>query len=63
LVHGSVLMDQVRIGENAEIRDSVIGESAQVGENSRVGALTMIGNGFVVNPGSNLSGQRLPHWS
>jgi mannose-1-phosphate guanylyltransferase len=63
LVHSSVLMDQVRIGENAEIRDSVIGESAQVGDNSRVGALTMIGKGFVVSPGSNLSGQRLPHWS
>jgi mannose-1-phosphate guanylyltransferase len=56
----SVLMDGVQIGPEAEVLDSIIGPHARIGAGCRLLDLTVVGEAFVVEPGTVVSGGRLP---
>ncbi len=56
----SVLMPDVEIGKGAVVSRSIIGRAAEVGEGAEVSGLSVIGDGFLVEPGVQLDGARLP---
>jgi mannose-1-phosphate guanylyltransferase len=59
-VKGSLLLEGARIGRKAVILDSIVGPHAVVGESARLEALTVLGAGAAVDPGSALSAARVP---
>jgi mannose-1-phosphate guanylyltransferase len=59
-VKGSLLLDRAVIAPDAVVLDSIVGPSAMVGRSARVEGFTVLGAGAVVEPGSALSGARLP---
>ena len=56
----SVIMANARIGAGAVIRDSVVGSGATVGAGASLSALSLIGDGYELEPGAALEGGRLP---
>jgi mannose-1-phosphate guanylyltransferase len=60
LVERSVLMDGVAVGPGARVRDSIVGVAARIGAGATVGGLSVIGDGYVVEAGAELSEARLP---
>ena len=56
----SVLMADVEIGKGAVVSRSILGRAAGVGEGAEVAGLSVIGDGFLVEPGAHLDGARLP---
>jgi ADP-glucose pyrophosphorylase len=60
LVENSVLLNCASVGEGAEVFRSIIGPDANIGSRSVVASLSVIGEGFHVEPGARLTGQRLP---
>ncbi len=56
----SVLLAGVELGSGAAVRRSVIGRGARVGDNAEVTGLSVIGDGYAVEPGALLDGARLP---
>ena len=56
----SVLMAEVEVGKGAVVSRSILGRSAGVGEGAEVSGLSVIGDGFLVEPGARLDGARLP---
>lgn len=60
LVVRSVLMDGVCVGDKAVIYDSIVGEGARIGVGARLERTSVIGDGFVVETGAEISEGRLP---
>jgi mannose-1-phosphate guanylyltransferase len=60
LVSESVLLPGAEVGKGAVVRRSVLGRAAGVGEGAEVTGLSVIGDGFFVEPGAHLEGARLP---
>lgn len=60
VVEGSVLMDRVVVGAGATVADSIVGVSARIGAGARVTGLSVLGDGYVVDAGAELSEARLP---
>lgn len=58
----SVVMANSQIGPAAVVRDSIVGQSVVVGSGASLSALTVIGDGYRVSPGTSLEGARLPEW-
>jgi NDP-sugar pyrophosphorylase family protein len=56
----SVLMAGVEVGKGAVVSRSILGRAAGVGEGAEVSGLSVIGDGFLVEPGVHLDGARLP---
>lgn len=56
----SVLMPDVEVGKGAVVSRSILGRAAGVGEGAEVAGLSVIGDGFLVEPGLHLDGARLP---
>jgi mannose-1-phosphate guanylyltransferase len=56
----SVLLPGVEVGKGAVVDLSILGRSVNVGEGAEVSNLSVIGDGFYVEPGSRLDGARLP---
>ncbi|MGI8983827.1 MAG: sugar phosphate nucleotidyltransferase [Acidimicrobiales bacterium] len=56
----SVLLAGVEVGNGALVSRSILGRGAGVGEGAEVTGLSVIGDGFVVEPGARLDGARLP---
>jgi mannose-1-phosphate guanylyltransferase len=59
-VERSVLLPGATIGTEAVVRDSVVGENATVAKGASVTGGTIIGDGEVVHPGTDLDGARVP---
>ncbi len=60
VVERSVLMDGSVIGARAVVRDSIVGARAKVGDGARIQNLSVLGDGYVVEAGAELSEARLP---
>jgi mannose-1-phosphate guanylyltransferase len=60
LVVDSVLLAGVEVGSGAVVRRSIIGRGARVGDDAEVTDLSVIGDGYAVEPGVGLAGARLP---
>jgi mannose-1-phosphate guanylyltransferase len=56
----SVLMPDVEVGKGAVVSRSILGRASGVGEGAEVSGLSVIGDGFLVEPGAHLDGARLP---
>jgi mannose-1-phosphate guanylyltransferase len=56
----SVLLPGVEVGKGAVVRRSIVGRRAVVGEGAEVTELSVIGDGYHVEPGAHLEGARLP---
>lgn len=56
----SVVMEQVVIGTGAVVSDSIVGPGARIGRGAKVKDLSVIGDGYVVEAGAELSEARLP---
>ena len=56
----SVLLPEVEVGKGAVVTRSILGRAAGVGEAAEVTGLSVIGDGYVVEPGTHLDGARLP---
>jgi mannose-1-phosphate guanylyltransferase len=56
----SVLLPGVEVGKGAVVSLSILGRGASVGEGAEVTGLSVIGDGFHVEPGARLDGARLP---
>ena len=59
-VTGSLLLDGAVIGPDAVVVESIVGPHANVGPAARLQSLSVLGAGAVVEPGSSLSGARVP---
>jgi mannose-1-phosphate guanylyltransferase len=59
-VERSVVMEGAEIGADAVIEDSIIGARAVVGAGARLTNLSVVGDGYVVEAGVDLSEARLP---
>lgn len=60
VVRGSAVHAGAVIGAGATVLDSVVGSAATVGHGAELTDGTLIGEGFAVEPGSALSGARVP---
>jgi NDP-sugar pyrophosphorylase family protein len=60
VIERSVLMDGVTVGPRARVTESIIGASARIGADATVAGLSVIGDGYVVEAGAELSEARLP---
>lgn len=60
VVERSVVMDGAVIGAGAIVADSIVGPGARVGDKAKVTNLSVLGDGFVVEAGAELSEARLP---
>ena len=60
IVQRAVLFDGVRVEAGAVVRDSIVGRGAVIGRGATVDALSVIGDGAEVTPGSVMRGGRLP---
>lgn len=59
-VSESVLLSGAEVGAGAVVSRSILGRGAGVGAGAEVTALSVIGDGFLVEPGTRLAGARLP---
>jgi mannose-1-phosphate guanylyltransferase len=59
-IEGSVVFDDVVVGADAVVRNSIVGRGARVEPGASVTRLSVIGEGAVVPAGANLDGDRLP---
>jgi len=59
-VEGAVILGGARVGARAVVRHSIVGPRAVVGDGASVGSLSVLGDGWVVEPGDTLEGARLP---
>lgn len=60
VVERAVLMDDVVVGDGARISDSIVGAGARIGAGARVTGWSIIGYGYEVEPGADVSEARLP---
>ncbi|HET6963384.1 MAG TPA: NDP-sugar synthase [Acidimicrobiales bacterium] len=60
VVERSVLMDGAVIGAGAVVQDSIVGAGASVGDGARIRNLSVLGDGYVVEAGAELTEARLP---
>jgi mannose-1-phosphate guanylyltransferase len=60
LVERSMLMDGAGVAAGAVVRDSIVGPGAKVGERARIVNGCVLGDGYVVDAGAELSEARLP---
>lgn len=60
VVQGSVVMDGAVVGAGAVVADSIVGPGARVGRRAKVTNLSVLGDGYVVDEGAELSEARLP---
>ena len=60
VVKRSLIMDGVVIGPGAMVSDSIVGPGARIGEGARVADQSVIGAGYTVEAGADLSDARLP---
>jgi mannose-1-phosphate guanylyltransferase len=60
VVERSVIMQGVVVGAGAVVADSIVGPKARIGEGARVTDQTVLGDGYVVDAGAELSEARLP---
>ena len=58
----AVLLAGAIIGEGATVERSIIGPGAVVGAGAKVTNLSVIGEGYVIPPGSSADAARLPAW-
>lgn len=59
-VSGSVVMDGAVVEDGAVIRDSIVGCDAKIGSGAELTSLCVIGDGYAVEAGAVLAGERLP---
>lgn len=59
-VERSVVMEGAEIGADAVVEDSIIGAGAVVGVGARLTHLSVLGDGYVVEAGTDLAEARLP---
>jgi mannose-1-phosphate guanylyltransferase len=59
-VERSVLLPGARVGAGARIESSIIGPRAVIGSKASVTGVSIIGDGFVLAEGTQVSGGRLP---
>lgn len=59
-VRRSVLMAGAVVRKGARVEDSVIAERAVIGEEATVSALSVIGEGITIEPGSHVEAARVP---
>jgi mannose-1-phosphate guanylyltransferase len=60
VVAGSVVMDGAVVEDGAVVRDSIVGCDAKVGAGAQLTSLCVIGDGYSVDAGAVLAGERLP---
>lgn len=60
VVERSVVMDGAVVGAGAVVADSIVGPGARVGDRARVTNLSVLGDGYVVGDGAELSEARRP---
>jgi NDP-sugar pyrophosphorylase family protein len=58
----AVLLAGAILGEGAVVERSIIGPGAVIGAGAKVTGLSVLGEGFVVAPGSSVDAARLPAW-
>ena len=56
----SVLLPHSVVGKDAVVDRSILGTGARVGDNATVTGLSVLGDGYEVEPGARLDGARLP---
>jgi mannose-1-phosphate guanylyltransferase len=56
----SVLLPGSVVGKGAVVDHSILGRDAQVGDGAEVTGVSVLGDGYVVEPGDRLDGARLP---
>jgi mannose-1-phosphate guanylyltransferase len=59
-VRDSLVLPGAVIGAGADVRGSIVGPRSTVGAGASLSDLTVLGEGFVVEPGAELAGARLP---
>ena len=60
VVERSVVMDGAVVGTGAVVTDSIVGPRARIGDGARVTNHSVLGDGYVVDAGAELSEARLP---
>lgn len=60
VVSGSVVMDRAVVEDGAVVRDSIVGYDAKIGAGAQLTSLCVIGDGYAVDAGAVLAGERLP---
>lgn len=60
VVRDSVISTGARVAGDAHVEASIVGPRAVVGERAKITAMSMIGDGATVAPGSSLEGAKLP---
>lgn len=60
IIERSVVMDRATVAAGAVVRDSILGPGCRVGEGARVTGHSVIGDGYAVGAGAELSEARLP---
>jgi mannose-1-phosphate guanylyltransferase len=58
----SVLLPGAVVGKGAVVERSIVGRDAQVGDGAELTGVSVLGDGYVVDPGARLDGARLPGW-
>jgi mannose-1-phosphate guanylyltransferase len=56
----SVLLPGAVVGKGAVVEHSIVGRDAEVGDGAEVTGVSVLGDGYVVEPGARLDGARLP---
>ncbi|MDQ4091511.1 MAG: NDP-sugar synthase, partial [Actinomycetota bacterium] len=56
----SVLLPGAEVGPGARVLRSILGRDCRIGDGARVLNLSVIGDGYQVEPGAHLDGARLP---
>jgi len=59
-VHGSLILPRAKVGAGAVVSCSIVGAGALVGDGATVEALSVVGDGVVIDPGAHVSGRRVP---
>jgi mannose-1-phosphate guanylyltransferase len=60
VIERSLLMDGAVVESGAVVRDSIVGPGARIGTGARIEAHSVIGQGYVVEAGAELTEARLP---
>lgn len=60
VVYRSVLLPGARVGAGAKVAGSILGHDTEIGEDSEVEPLSVIGDSEIVVPGTKLAGARVP---
>ena len=59
-VHDSVLLPGAVVGAGSVVSRSILGRGARVGDGAEVACVSVLGDGYEVEPGAHLDGARLP---